>query len=103
LTKFENHANYNCRIATEDGCEYMIYANWMHNANMDHWQGWHCEAGVNRISIDKNFGVWGGECRNDYLGNLQSQWNLIQMHTVCKQDRCTGCTDDLAITKWLPR
>lgn len=100
--KFKNDDNYNIQITLTDGNTYRIYANFLHNETLDRWQGWHCQAGANRIYIDKNLDVWSGQCKNDYQGNMTTEWSLYQNHTVCKQDRCTGCTDDLAVTKWQP-
>lgn len=100
---FKDHENYNIQITLDDGDTYRIYANLLHNEKLDSWKGWHCEAGVHRIYIDKNLDVWSGECKNDYQGNINVGWNLYHDYTVCKRDRCTGCTDDLAIAKWLPR
>ena len=98
MNQFENHSNYNCKIILESGKEYLVYANWIHNQNLDHWVGWKCNAGHTRFNIDKNFDIWSGECKNDYLGNLLTSWN-IQTDTVCKQQTCTGCTDDLLTKK----
>lgn len=97
---FENHENYNCKIELEDNSEFFIYANWLHNNNLDNWKNWKCEAGATRIYIDKNLNVWSGECKNDFLGNIDSGWNLFESHSICEQDTCTGCTDDLLIKKW---
>jgi len=96
--KFENQENYNCRITTDTGEEYLVYANWLHNERLDNWQGWHCEAGATRLLIDKDLKVHSGECKNDLLGNALSEFNLNK-ETICKQDRCTGCTDDLIVAK----
>ena len=91
------HENYNCQATDEQGQEHLVYANWMHNQGLDTWQGWHCNAGHTRFYIDKNFDIWSGECKNDYLGNALKEWRP-KNDTVCKQATCTGCTDDL-ITK----
>jgi hypothetical protein len=99
--KFENHQYYNCKITTESG-EYLVAANWLHNNNLDHWQGWNCDAGFKRLCIDENFDVYSGECQNDYLGNLLGHWDPLNSPTTCKQERCTGCTDDLLIGKNKP-
>jgi hypothetical protein len=98
LIKFENHSNYNCEIVLDTGEKYLVYANWIHNNSLDHWQGWHCEAGHKRFYIDKNFDVWSGECQNDYLGNATEEW-AIKNNSTCKQSTCTGCTDDLLTAK----
>lgn len=95
----KDHENYNCRVTTENGEEYLIYANWLHNSNLDHWQGWNCNAGTTRILIDKHLNVYGGECKNDYLGTT-SNFSLLN-GTVCKQLTCGGCTDDLIVEKTL--
>jgi hypothetical protein len=98
LNKFENQENYNCRITTDTGEEYLVYSTWLHNEQLDQWQGWHCDAGATRLFIDKNFDVYSGECRNDYLGNAIDGFNLLE-HAVCQQERCSGCTDDLVVAK----
>ena len=99
--KFENHENYNCRITTDTGEEYLVYANWLHNERLDNWQGWSCEAGATRISIDKDLKVYSGECKNDYLGSASDEFTVLE-HTICKKERCTGCTDDLIVAKYKP-
>ena len=96
--KFENHSNYNCEITTDSGEVYQIFANWLHNNKLDAWKGWRCHAGTTRLMIDKNFNVYSGECKNDYLGHAIAGFNLLN-ETICKQETCTGCTDDLMVTK----
>jgi len=98
ILQFENHQNYNCEITTDSKETYRVYANWLHNENLDQWKGWQCQAGTTRLSIDKNFNVYGGECKNDYLGNALTEFNLLD-GTICKQETCTGCTDDLMVAK----
>lgn len=102
MTAFENHSNYNCQIITDDGAEYLVFANWLSNNNLHRWQGWHCEAGATRIYIDKELEVWSGECHNDRLGDMVTGWQLIDDHSVCRRESCTGCTDDLITAKRKP-
>jgi len=101
LTIFENDWNYNCKITTESGKEYLIYANKLHNDRYDYWQGWHCEVGASRLYITPDFDVYGGTCKNDMLGNALTDFTLLE-YTVCKQERCNGCNDDLIVTKYDP-
>jgi hypothetical protein len=93
-----DHENYNCKVVTESGDTHYVYANWIHNEGLDQWKGWHCDAGNTRFYIDKNFDIWGSECRNDYLGNVLDQWN-IKTNSICNKKTCTGCTDDLMTKK----
>ena len=95
---FENHSNYNCEIETESGQTYKIYSSWIHNNKLDSWHGWHCLAGATRVYIDKDLKVYGGECRNDYLGSALDNFQPLD-HTICKQVSCSGCTDDLITPK----
>ena len=95
---FENHSNYNCEIETESGKTYKIYANWMHNNKLDSFKGWYCLAGTTRVYIDKDFELYGGECRNDHLGSALDNFQLLD-YTICKQVSCSGCTDDLVTPK----
>ena len=93
--KFENHKYYNCEITLKDNTKYRVEANWLHNEQLDVWQGWACGAGQYRLMIDEQFNVYSGECLNDNLGNLLTEWKLLDKPTICQQTRCTGCTDDL--------
>lgn len=101
MSKFENHTNYNCKITTNDGQEFHIYASWLHNNNLNYWKDWTCDAGYLRLHIDKNLDVWSGVCMNDYLGNVFDSF-YQEKQTICKRERCTSCTDDLVIGKEQP-
>lgn len=96
---FENHQYYNCIVQLDSGETYMLAANWIHNQDLDHWQGWRCDAGYKRLMIDEKFEVYSGECLNNHLGNVLDNWSPLENSTVCYQSRCTGCTDDLLIAK----
>lgn len=93
------HTFYNCKITLDDGSYHYVDANWLHNNNIDFWTDWNCCAGSDRIFVDHDGSVYGGECRNDLLGNMDTGWNLLEHATRCRLNRCTGCTDDLLITK----
>lgn len=97
--KFKNQEFYNCIIQLDNNEIYSVNANWIHNNNLDYWQDWECDAGYARLNIEHDFSVQGGECANDYLGNLLTGWKLLSKPTVCKQKRCNGCTDDLLVYK----
>ena len=97
--KFENQQYYNCEITLTDGNKFLVNANWLHNQALDHWQDWQCDAGVLRLDIDKDFNVHSGECQNQYLGNLFTVWAPLGAPGTCNRERCTGCTDDLLISK----
>lgn len=71
-------------------------ANSLHNGGVDYWQGWECSSGLNRLSIVANFDVFGSLCKNDYLGNIFTEWDIYDAPTICKQPRCIGCADDLS-------
>jgi len=103
LSSFENHSNYNCTITTDSGKQYNVFANWIHNQQLDNWQGWQCNAGLTRLYIDKNGDVYSGECCNDHLGNVfLDTFKINTRPTTCQQSRCTGCTDDLVVKKQQP-
>lgn len=97
--QYPTHEFYNCELVLSDDQTYRIDANWLHNQDLDHWQGWACEAGHSRLYIDTDNNVYGGQCLNDHLGNLDLEWKLLDRPTVCGRSRCTGCTDDLMVTK----
>lgn len=94
-----NHKFYNCIVTTSDGNSYNVEANWLHNTNNTQWNGWSCNAGLDRICIAPDGKVYGSECMNDCLGDITSGWQLLAKPTVCHQAGCTGCTDDLIVAK----
>ncbi len=98
MVDFNDHINYNCEITTDQGQTYRVYANWIHNNDLDHWRDWQCFTGAQRVYIDKDLQVYNGECRNTRIG---SALDAIQLpgHVTCNRDTCTGCTDDLMATK----
>jgi hypothetical protein len=98
LSKFEDHNNYNCRITLDNGEDFVVFANWIHNNNLDQWHGWTCDAGHTRLMIDKNLNVWSGECKNDFFGSALDEF-YVNAPTTCKRNTCTGCTDDLLTKK----
>ena len=95
---FENHQYYNCEITLDDGSTYKVNANWIHNNGLDNWKDWRCSVGSTRLHIDKDLNVYSGQCKNNFLGNLKTEWEILNDLTVCNLNRCSGCTDDL-ITK----
>jgi hypothetical protein len=100
--KFENHQNYNCEIKTSSGKTYKIYANWLHNEQLDYWKDWNCDTGSTRLYIDKDLKVFNGECSALVLGHALDGFELVDT-TVCPRLHCTGCTDDLITKKYDPR
>jgi len=97
--EFENQQYYNCEIELDTGEKYKVHANWLHNNNLDHWQGWECDAGYNMLSINKDLDVYSAFCKNEKLGNLLNGWKIFNKPSTCLRARCTGCTEDLLIAK----
>jgi hypothetical protein len=89
------------QVTFEDNSTTLIYANRLNNENLNKWQGWQCSVGVTGINIYKDE-IYSGECRNDWLGSFSTGWNLLENPTICKLERCTGCTTDLMQHKWKP-
>lgn len=98
MVDYNDHVNYNCEIVTDQGQTHRVYANWIHNNDLDHWHGWKCYTGSQRLYIDKDLRVYNGECRNTSMGSALDKINLPD-HVICNRDRCTGCTDDLMTAK----
>lgn len=84
-------------MTTDTGEEYLVYANWLFNNHLNLWKGWSCQSGAKRIYIDKNLNIYGGVCKNDYLGT-PDDFNLLES-TVCRRETCVSCTDDLIVEK----
>lgn len=98
----KNEKNHNCEVRYEDDTTVKIHANQLHNLGIDLFKDWSCHAGFDRIYIDVDEKIYGGECMNDCLGNL-NDWDLLPNPTKCRLKTCTGCTDDLMIRKYKDR
>ena len=96
-----DHSNYNCVVETDDGKTFHVYANWLHNENLDQWKDWVCYSGVLRLSIDKELNVFNSECKSVYLGSALHGFEMLEQ-TKCPKNNCTGCTDDLIVAKHAP-
>lgn len=96
---FQNQKIYNCKVTLSNNEEYLVYGNWIHNEGLDNWESWDCNAGLDRLLIEADMSVYSGECKNDYLGNLNGEWSPLDKPTKCKRKTCIGCVDDLIVTK----
>lgn len=96
---YQNHTNHNCKITLDTGETYQVYSQWLSNEKLYNWKGWQCNAGVTRLYITANEEVYSAVCEHDYLGNMQSGWEMPDTHTVCKRDTCFPNTDDLLTFK----
>ena len=86
-------------MTLDDGSEFKLFADWIKNEGLDHWKGWKCDAGRTRLFINSELEVYSGFCFNDHLGNVISGFEILENGTICQRDRCSGCTDDLALNK----
>lgn len=93
--------NYNAKITFEDNTQALIFAPRLINENRIGWKGWHCSAGVTAIEIYQNK-VYSAACRNDFLGYIDQDWNLLDDYTICKLDKCSYCFTDLIQEKYQP-
>lgn len=100
MNNWTNDINFNCRIFLEDGQEFLIFGNRLHNLELDYWKGWTCMAGTKRLHIDKNFDVYSAKCFNDFIGNAITGFDIFENGTICTREHCTGCIEDLIIEKY---
>jgi hypothetical protein len=96
---FIEHKFYNCEVTTTSGSVYKINADSLHTDKLDFWQNWYCDTGHHRIFIDVDGNIYGGTCKNDHLGHIDTDWQILSKSTICKRNRCVGCTDDLMTAK----
>lgn len=101
MSRLKPDKNFNAIAYYDNGQQVRVYGQQLHNQGMDHWRGWQCDAGYNRIFVFPNGDIYGGECRNDYLGNINNEFKLLDQPTTCGLDRCSSCTSDLIVAKKL--
>jgi len=103
MTHLTPDENCNATVYYDDGSTVNIFATKIRLMDLDYFENWKCKAGVERIVILPDSSVFGGECENDYLGNLTNgSFNLIDNFTTCKQNRCGNNPDDIMMEKYLP-
>ena len=90
---------YNCEVEADTGEKFKVFANTLHNKQLDQWHGYACAAGKHRLVIESDFTVYDGECKNTMLGNIMTDFTVRQEFATCNRQRCTGCTDDLLLEK----
>lgn len=92
--------NYNVVVLDDQGQEHLMHANQLQDWNLHYWAGWSCNAGVDYIYVTEDGRCWGSQCENDYLGNVNEHpIKLLTNPTICRQNHCTGCTNDLTVSK----
>lgn len=92
--------NYNVKAYDAQDNEFLVFANRFKNEDSCNWKGWSCAAGSEHILVEFDLSVYSGECKNDYLGNLDNDFSLLTDYTTCVKEQCTGCTSDLTVTKF---
>lgn len=100
MTALVSDQNSNCLVELDNGVQVAIYANQLHNKELDRWEGWTCWAGMTRLYVDHDGNVWTCEGRNHHLGNISSGWQLLTKPGTCCRNRCGPCTDDLVTEKY---
>lgn len=91
--------NYNIQALDTDGTQHLMHANQIERADLHHFLGWRCHAGLDYVYINEDGEVWGGMCMNDSLGNLSNDPSLLSEPTTCRRDTCSTCADDLSVAK----
>jgi hypothetical protein len=103
MTKLEPDRDYTCSAYFNDGEVVKIFAPKLVNSQLHKFEGWSCEAGYSTLYVHADGNVFGGECENDFLGNLNDKtFNLLDQPTTCKQNFCTNNNYELSTTKFKP-
>lgn len=94
---------YNIRVLLDNGDEHLMYGNQIFDQGLAQFEGWSCNAGYDYIYVNSDDTVWGGQCQNEYLGNLAlNNVHLLESPTTCKRKICTPCPADLSSKKVRP-
>lgn len=102
MTQLTPDTNYNAIVHYEDGNTVKVFATKLHLQHLNHFKDWHCDSGRNRLVILPDLRVFGGECENDYLGQLGTgSITLRDGPSVCHRDRCTNNPDDIMLEKYM--
>lgn len=99
MTTLVTNKNCNAIVTVSNGDSIAIFADQLIDKNLNAFYGWKCRAGVERIYIDRDFTVYGGQCKNDSLGNLfDDNFEILKNPVLCQQKLCL-CTGDIYTTK----
>lgn len=89
-----------CRVYLKDGTVIETNSANLALADLHHWQGWSCTAGVNHLSIDSNLNVFSCNKQNTNYGNIKDKdFKLPYKNDICKFDTCVFKQINLAMTK----
>jgi hypothetical protein len=99
MTTLVTNENCNAIVTTSTGDSVAIFADQLIDKRLNFFNGWSCNAGSERIYIEKDFTVFSGQCKNNMLGNLfDENFKILNHPVICKQNSCT-CTGDIYTTK----
>lgn len=60
---------------------------------LNSFQGMHCYAGIESISIDPGGDIYGSWCGAAHLGNIQGKWSLPNKPIACPFSHCNNLAD----------
>ena len=69
------------------------------NLRVNSFPNWKCHAGRDRLFINVDGTVYGGMCRIVEMGNMLSEFQLLEQPVICDGRDCS-CMGDVRVKKW---
>jgi organic radical activating enzyme len=91
--------NPDMQLTLDDGQRIPVHAQILVNLHLNKFPGWRCNAGIDRIFINTDGMVYGGMCKAVQLGDMLSEFKLLDKPVVCDGRECF-CMSDVRIKKW---
>jgi hypothetical protein len=87
------------QLTLDNGQKLPVHAQALVNMRVNKFPGWRCNAGTDRIFINTDGMVYGGMCKAVQLGDMLSEFKLLDKPVVCDGRECF-CMSDVRIKKW---
>jgi hypothetical protein len=92
------------KVLYDDGTSENMVPGRMIVKKLNRWSGWHCQIGVERLSISQSGTIYRGTCRQGgAIGDVSSidTFRLPAKAVVCGKLECT-CQADIMTTRFKP-
>lgn len=100
MSEYKLDKYHNIKVFTQSGNIYYIYANRLSNHKLHNFNNWLCNSGSDSLFVSFTGEIFNGQCLNNKLGTIDN-FEIFDEAIVCKKSRCSGCTTDLSMEKYL--
>jgi hypothetical protein len=95
----DSFGNPDTQLKLKDGTLLEVHSQVLANMNLSQFPDWKCRAGMDRIYINVDGKVYGGMCRVGEVGDMLTEFRLLDNEVTCDGRLC-ACMGDIRVQKW---